>query len=375
MEDELHIWTLITRKLSGEATDAELEQLEALLKAQPEWQFSYEMLGAWWKQHPSEAAGGKAEESFSHLKDKLGLYEMPEQPEDHASVDTEYPWKSSHAKKGNNWLVASLLCAALVCVAWFIFYPKPNANKIQNGHNNSQGLSEVSTRYGSKSKATLPDGTVVWLNSGSKLTYNNSDFGDKKREVTLTGEGFFDVAFDAAHPFIIHAGKINIRVLGTAFDVKSYPEDNTSEATLIRGAIEVSFTGSPGKKVLLKPQQKLIVYKDDRIISQNLNAKQDADVKEYKVAPMTFIPSDSTVVETSWVQNKLAFRSETFADLAKQMERWYNVKINFSGSKIKHYRFTGIFMNESLEEALQALQITAPFHYRIEQNEVFIYQP
>jgi ferric-dicitrate binding protein FerR (iron transport regulator) len=238
------------------------------------------------------------------------------------------------------------------------------------------GTNEITTRYGSKTKVTLPDGTVVWINSGSKLVYNNRSFGLQDREVTLVGEGFFDVAHDAVHPFIIHAGKISVKVLGTSFDIKSYPEDKTVEATLIKGSIEVTITDRPQKKVLLKPHEKLTVFTDDRMITQNLDAiKPDDKQKGYKITPMTFIPSDSTVVETSWVQNKLAFRSEPFSDLAVQMERWYNVHINFSDGKVKQYRFTGIFVNESLDQALKALQITAPFHYRIEKNQVYISKP
>lgn len=271
------------------------------------------------------------------------------------------------------WVIsAAAVILLLICTGLYFRLPPRTPNRPDNGNISYDRLSEISTHYGSKSKATLPDGTLVWLNSGSKLTYHNNQFGQKTREVTITGEAFFNVTHDADHPFIIHAGRINIKVLGTAFDVKSYPEDNTSEATLIRGAIEVSFADQPEKKISLKPHQKLVVYKDDRMVAQSLNINQKEEVQGYKVSPMTFIPKDSTVVETSWVQNKLAFRSEKFVDLAQQMERWYNVKINFSGSKVKQYRFTGIFMNESLEEALQALQITAPFRYHIEQNEVFI---
>jgi ferric-dicitrate binding protein FerR (iron transport regulator) len=374
MSEEQRIWTLLAKKLAGEATAAEQSDLEGLLRDQPSWQYTYEMLAAYWP------AGGDApphkevmDRRLDSLRGHIGTKNSVLPANEKTEEVVIPPWEEAGGKKGawKKWLIAAAVVALLVTGALLTFHTSVPLPKSANEYAGS-GKSEVTTRYGSKTKVTLPDGTVVWINSGSKLVYNNRDFGVVNREVTLVGEGFFDVAHDALHPFIIHAGKINVTVLGTAFDIKSYPGDKTIETTLIRGSIEVSFTDQPEKTVLLKPHEKLTVFNDERMITQSLGTVKQDSSKGYKISPMTFIPSDSTVVETSWVQNKLAFRGETFADLAVQMERWYNVNIDFSSSKIKHYRFTGIFVNESLDQALKALQITAPFHYRIEKNEVYI---
>src|ERR1019366_6846207 len=103
-----------------------------------------------------------------------------------------------------------------------------------------------------KSKIVLSDGSVVTLNSETTLRYP-AEFNGQTREVYLDGEAFFDVAKDHKHPFIVHAGKMNVRVLGTAFNIKSYANDATSETTLIRGAIEVTMSDRPSDRIILKP--------------------------------------------------------------------------------------------------------------------------
>jgi ferric-dicitrate binding protein FerR (iron transport regulator) len=376
LKDETYIWSLIARKFSGEATEAELGELEELLRKQPAWQYSYEMLSSWWMLFKNQDIEEDASASFAHVRELIGTHEVQQPAESPVAVA---PWDMPGYRKKTwkKWLVAAALAAVIGLGGALLLKTRPlDAGAGQATASSQQsGLSEISTRYGSKSKVTLPDGTMVWLNSGSNFTYDNNHFGETGREVTLSGEAFFKVAKDPGHPFIIHAGKIDIRVLGTSFDVKSYPDDATTTATLIQGAIEVSFADQPQKTVRLAPSEKLVVFNDDEQVLQNPSSLKSAGRQGYQITPVTVIPSDSTVVETSWVENKLAFRGESFEQLAVQMERWYNVHINFSSSAVKQYRFTGIFTTESLDQALKALQITAPFRYRIEKNEVYISKP
>jgi ferric-dicitrate binding protein FerR (iron transport regulator) len=333
------------------------------------------MLSSWWALFKNPDAEEDASGSFAHLRELIGAPEVQQPVESPAAVA---PWDMPGYRKTSwkKWLVAASLAAVIGLGAALLLKSRPSGTEIAATTSSQQsGLSEISTRYGSKSKVTLPDGTMVWLNSGSNFTYDNNHFGETGREVTLSGEAFFKVAKDPGHPFVIHAGKIDIRVLGTSFDVKSYPEDATTTATLIQGSIEVSFADQPKKTVRLAPSEKLVVFNDDEQVLQNLSSLKPTGRQGYQITPVTVIPSDSTVVETSWVENKLAFRGESFEQLAVQMERWYNVHINFSSSAVKQYRFTGIFTTESLDQALKALQITAPFRYRIEKNEVYISKP
>ncbi|WDF80589.1 FecR family protein [Mucilaginibacter sp. AW1-7] len=228
-----------------------------------------------------------------------------------------------------------------------------------------------------KSKIYLSDGTVVTLNSETTLKYPSS-FTGPTREVYLNGEAFFDVAKDHQHPFIVHAGKMSIRVVGTAFNVKSYKNDIASETTLIRGSIEVTLADRPSDRIILKPNEKLILKSTTfkrHTINRNLVAQTPDTAKtSYALTNLTYLKSnDTTVVETSWVNNRLIFKDEDFSEIANKMERWYGIKINFKNTDAKDYHFTGVFEKENILQALKALQMIEPFSYKYKNETVYIY--
>jgi ferric-dicitrate binding protein FerR (iron transport regulator) len=228
----------------------------------------------------------------------------------------------------------------------------------------------------------LSDGTHITLNADSRLKYPSA-FDGKTREVYLTGEAFFDVQKDPEHPFIIHTNKINIKVLGTEFNVRCYPDDPSMETTLLRGSIEVTFTDRPADRIILKPKDKLIIgtaakkelQAPDSIHLDNKTAPVIAlPATQYSLTGLTYFRAhDSTIVETSWVDDKLVFRNEEFLSLARKMERWYGLTIHFDNKTIETYHFTGLFQKESVREALYALQLTENFKYKIEGTDVYIF--
>ena len=145
---------------------------------------------------------------------------------------------------------------------------------------------EVAARPGVRTKVVLPDGTQVWLNSNSKLKYS-PDFNLHSREVDLEGEAYFDVAKDMERPFIVHASTIDVRVLGTAFTIKSYPQDETIEATLLKGAIEISGRDNPGApRIILKPDEKLVLNKHWLSSTLTAPAKFAGNVGRYPSDPL-----------------------------------------------------------------------------------------
>ena len=233
--------------------------------------------------------------------------------------------------------------------------------------------SEISTHNGSKTHLILPDGTLVWLNAGSRITYDKN-YGVSNREIGLTGEAFFDVVHNAERPFVIHTARIDIKVLGTRFNVKSYPTDKTTEATLVRGSIEVSIKARPNEKIILKPNEKLVVANDDSTLQRN-SPGQPADTDEslVNIRKPTYESATGTIIETSWIDNKLIFQDEEFGDLARQMERWYGVTIRFTDPELGEWRFTGAFQNETIQQALDALKLTADFTYKMDGNKIAIY--
>ena len=238
-----------------------------------------------------------------------------------------------------------------------------------------RAASEVSTHNGSKTHLVLPDGTRIWLNAGSRLTYDKN-YGATQREVNLTGEAFFDVAHNADKPFLIHTARIDIKVLGTSFDVKSYSTDKTTEATLIRGSIEVSIKDRPSEKIILKPNEKLVVANDDSTLHRTRPVRHADDAVDEPLVAIrkpTYEQATGAVIETSWVYNKLIFREEGFGDLARQMERWYGVTIRFTDPAQEDWKFTGTFESETIQQALNALRMTANFNFTIQDNQVTIY--
>jgi ferric-dicitrate binding protein FerR (iron transport regulator) len=270
--------------------------------------------------------------------------------------------------------------AIIACIGlagWLGFYLVKSAT-VTNRYAQSAPFSQVMARPGVKTRLVLPDGTEVWLNSGSKLRYQD-DFNKAFREVELEGEGFFDVVKDAHHPFIVHTDGIDIKVLGTTFNIKSYPTDKTIEATLLRGMIEVSRKDDPNApKVILKPNEKLTFNKE--LVRAKLNLVKDQDAaktgdasSDIAITPILKNIPDSEKEETSWRYNRLVFDGDSFGELAEKMERWYNVSITFKSDKLLQYRFKGAFDKETIQEALNALKLTAKFRYVTNGNEIMLY--
>ena len=356
-------WNLLAKKLAGEASIAELQELEELMRNNPDWHYPAQHIDDIWnmsmKDDPYEA-----EEAFLHhvekMKKKAGDFTMDEAPDQSS--------RTSHEKKIRLWsysAAAVVLVIAGVLVFKHFIGSAPKANE--------EKISEVSTKKGSKSKLVLPDGTLVWLNAGSKLSYKK-DFGNAHREITLVGEAFFDVVKMPGLPFVIETNTIEVRVLGTSFNVKSYPDEKITETSLIKGSVEITIKSRPSEKFILKPNEKLVVAnKSDK----KDGANDDVEMNKIPLVTLdrlTVNPDDSNTIETSWVQNKLIFRNESFKNLAAKMERWYGVEFIFKDRKIEEIHLSGTFEKETIQQALAALQITAHFNYSINQNTVTITQ-
>jgi transmembrane sensor len=352
---------LLTDKLSDEISADDLQEFNMFLNEDPDCRQHYNLFKTYWEKNPEEYFNSDL--MFRKIESKI-------------NVDVAGPvvnnFEAANTNRFKVWLkVAAVFVAGtfLSLAAYFYNYKtsiKPAAS-----------LEVVKTPSRIKSKITLSDGSVVTLNSETSLRYP-ANFSGPNREVYLNGEAFFDVAKDHAHPFIVHTGKMNIRVLGTAFDVKSYLKDASSETTLIRGAIEVTLSDRPSDRIILKPHDKLILkngtYKTYHKYKRANVIIPDSVSTNYALTNLTYLRSnDSTIIETSWVNNKLTFKEENFSDLAAMMERWYGVKIKFKNDEAKDYRFTGIFEKESITEALDALQLIEKFNYKLKKETVTIY--
>lgn len=306
---------LLAKKLSGEISADELAEFNRLISSDSAFQKEYEAIKAYWMEddEPYE----NIVNIFEDIKLKAGI------------SDTDNIIKLPKPKKNRVLLLRIMAAASVLMIISVFFYfikLKPEAPT-------SLVLNELKTGNGAIKNIRLPDGTSVTLNATSVLKYPAA-FTGKTREVYLSGEGFFDVAKDHNHPFIVHTNKSDIQVLGTAFDIKSYDNDPLFEATLFRGSIEASVKNASGSKVL---------------------------------------DADTTNIETAWMHNKIIFKNQPFGLLANSLSRKYGVNIVFNDKRLKVIELTGEFDKEDINQALLSLKLVAKFNYKIVNNDVYIF--
>lgn len=358
-------WELIAKKLSGEATQDELRELELLMRDNPEWQYAMQNMQDIWNLQPKEVYNNDLAFEYHLQKMQAAGIEMNILSEE--TFESESPRNISRKK----WWLPLSVAASVLFATILIFKSHKHGSDKNLALTAASNLSEVSTKIGSKSKLVLPDGSTVWLNAGSKLTYNKG-YDVELREVNLSGEAFFDVAKSADKPFIIHTERIDIRVLGTSFNVKSYPGEQTTETSLIKGKVEISIHNRPSEKIILQPNEKLIVNNQDTL---SKHSKYNKSAPLVAVENVTRLDDDSTIVETSWVDNKLVFSNTGFEEVVAQMQRWYGVSIELNSEPLKKKRLSGTFTNETVTQALDALRIATTFHYTLTNNRTIVITP
>lgn len=268
------------------------------------------------------------------------------------------------------WAAVILISAGLGSFLTFIM---PHKEK------KSIALNEIIVPLGSRSRVILPDKSEVWLNAGSKLSYM-ADYGIKLREVTLEGEGYFKVAKMTSKAFIVHTSRANIKALGTEFNVKAYPEENTIETILVEGSVLVNKVtdvhDSKNKNlgnIILKPGQKVLIYKDQDLLNpsaqiskgEKKQASNDTDTKS-ELNPV----QSNTEIETSWKDQNWVIQGENLKELSQMLGRRYNVHIIIKNDELGNYKFSGIIQNETLEQLFELIKLTTPVSYKIKKGEV-----
>lgn len=209
-------------------------------------------------------------------------------------------------------------------------------------------LQTISTPPGAKTSMVLPDGSMVWLNSASKISFP-SQF-DKQRPVTLTGEAFFEVV-KSDNPFIVETEYGEVEVLGTSFNVMAYADDGAFETTLVNGKVLLTSTDTSHKGIL-KPGQHAKLGKN----GFNIN---NVETKHF----------------TSWKEGKLIFSREPFPSFIKKLERWYNTKIEYNNPELDKLWYSGTIEMESLSEVMEMISKSAPVTYSYDnKTRVFTIQ-
>ena len=208
----------------------------------------------------------------------------------------------------------------------------------------------ISVPAGQRINMTLTDGTNVWLNARTSLTYPVK-FSKKNRQVILDGEAYFEVAKDKTKPFIVQTNKYNVEVLGTKFDVNAYSETGEFETTLMSGSVRVASTSDPAQKLTLKPNNK--VYLQDG----ELHVSVVDDFNPYR-----------------WKEGLICFKNESFTSIMKDFEKYYGLTIQVRNKEVLKYVYTGNFrQTDGIDYALRVLQKDIKFSYQRDDENQIIY--
>jgi ferric-dicitrate binding protein FerR (iron transport regulator) len=352
-------WFLLSKKLSGIATDPELSELDDYLQEHPEWQYSVEQVGRIWE--TNDSITGRDEDFSQHVTrmERFGL-------DTSNFTQTQPVTVPIGAGRRRKWLAAVVVAASLVVAVgiWFLIRPGQQAVTALNTAAAPKNI--IVTEKGNRRKMVLPDGTQVWLNAESKLEYSPG-FGKSNRQVTLSGEAYFDVVKNADLPFTIETNKIHIKVTGTAFNVKAYPGDKISETSLIRGRVEITVNARPDEKYILKPNEKLVIRDEAMVKASAIPVADKKSIHEplIQVGYLNYVDNDSAAVETSWVYDRLVFDEESMENIALKMERWYGVKIKITDPQLAAQQLTYTIKKETVAQALHNMQYALRFHYTI----------
>ena len=211
----------------------------------------------------------------------------------------------------------------------------------------------VEAPLGSRTKLYLPDGTLVWLNAGTKMVYSQG-FGVDNREVILEGEGYFEVVKNKEIPFLIKTKELDLRVLGTKFNFRDYPEDKEVVVSLLEGKVELDNLLNIGNKNILKPNERALLNKQ--------TGKME-------------IESVTASNASEWTDGYLFFNEELLPDIVRELERSYNVKIQLADTTLNSFRFYGNFTRreQTIEEVMEVLSSTGKIKYKKEGREITIY--
>lgn len=332
--------TLIIDRLTGSTSDESDLQLQQWIEASEENKLYFESLQKLWESLDlsNEAEQYDSNKAFELFKDR-------------ARTDTLETARKKKAEKHlplRKWLsyAAVFIPFLLLCYCTSRYFI------LQFEDWKAPRLSEVVVPNGSKIQLTLQDGSKVWLNAGSRLQYD-SNFGKKSRIIKLSGEAYLEVARNEASPFIVDAGAVKVKVLGTRFNINAYSDNNEIKVALLQGSIEMKTSG--GTTLQLAPQD---------VARFNISSGQTQLCHS----------SDCSQNPIDWVDSRLVFDGEDFEQIAHTLERNFNVKINIHRDTIKKRRFIGDFVNnETIEQIFNVMSSDGKFRYAIKGNMIDIY--
>ena len=261
-------------------------------------------------------------------------------------ADLRKVWKKIHSRRPRLWV----MWARAAAIACLFVIPAFLYLQFKDKHSELIAMT-IDVPEGSVSSMVLPDGSKLWLNAGSRLSYGNK-YGISDRKIQMSGEAFFDVQTNTRLPFEVEANGIVVCAKGTQFNVKAYPDEPTVTAVLTEGVIEItSPDGLNQRAITLQPGQMAVYNRADRKLAVKAIEK-----------PGLF---------SSWKEQTWLIEGATLGELAPMLQRRYAVKVVFDNEILKNYKFRGELSNRTAEQVARALHLTAPMNYRITNDTVF----
>ncbi|VTR43804.1 FecR family protein [Sphingobacterium thalpophilum] len=306
------------------------------------------------KQHPEQAALiARARQELLDMHDALYLIDAEQ---NYARLAGKLHPPVSTAGGRRRWDLYAAAAVALLCLMaslWlyqYHFYPTRTV--------------AYQTQPAEKKTIHLPDGTLVKLNAASKLEVSEG-FGKTDRAVKLVGEAYMEVAKNKALPFTVATQALQVRVLGTTINVRAYANEELTAASLIEGSAEVILRGKAKSPIRLKPKDKVVAAVRDKKLADQGSVPTETQPEDYKMETVTQYDAEQRLAETSWTQQKLVFVNEPLSSIAKTLERWYNIQIEFQDPHISARKYTAAFDDrEELQYVLESLRSSIPFSYR-----------
>lgn len=324
---------LIIRYLQGEASEAEKEVLLNWLRKNTDNKRTFSQIRDIWltEREGKETGSAYAHESFLRF--------------------TREVEKEERRRKRKSYMLSIRIAAtvAILLVCSFGGYWFGNRQNLVADGLDTVVINQVIMGKESKGSVTLPDGTLVWLNENSKLVYPEH-FTEDSRKVELTGEAYFEVTHNEKAPFSVETNGMEVKVLGTCFNVRNYGDRNRIETTLLSGKVNVALA-QLSEEIILRPNQTLSYDKGNG----------DVDVRQAE--------AEEHII---WIHDKLTFSNEKLSDVLRKMKYWYGIDIDCEPGVPMDQRISFVIRKESKDEIFKLLSLIVPVEYTFKQDQVII---
>lgn len=326
MQESIQI--LMSGYVNGDLTPDELQELENHLESNPADRKIVEDYRLLWEESGQEMVAIPIDVESALIKTKRRIF-----------------FRKSNLFQFLQHAAAVLILAGLFSTG-YIYYHNSGSQPVPDEQ--PAVVQEISAIFGAHTKFQLSDGTTVCLNSGSKLIFP-AEFKGNSRKVELVGEAYFEVTPNPSKPFIVKTRAINVKVLGTAFNLQAYPQSDEITTTLIHGKVvlERELAGISNQLAELKPSERA-VYKTNE---KTINISSEDDLEKF----------------TAWKDGQLVFFNDPIAEVAKKLENWYNVTVKISNTKLSQFRFTATFTDEPIEQVLELMSKSSSISYQIKK--------